>query len=94
MSLNRHHDEAYWQNVIFTDEKTFSSAAHGALHCWRLRGARFQEEDLILTYNSGCITKDVWGWMSHRGVGELAVLANRLTGQPCLEHSYVRIFGN
>jgi hypothetical protein len=82
LSLIRDHDEAYWQNVIFSDEKTFSSAAHGALHCWRPKGERFEERHLNITHNSGRITKAVWGWMSSFGVGELAVIENRLNGKP------------
>ena len=30
----------FWGRVIFSDEKTFSSAAHGRLHCWRRDGTR------------------------------------------------------
>ncbi|KAG0723538.1 Transposable element Tc1 transposase [Chionoecetes opilio] len=28
-------DDDFWKKVVFCDEKTFSSDAHGSLHCWR-----------------------------------------------------------
>lgn len=30
----------FWDCVVFCDEKTFSSDAHGALHCWRPNNTR------------------------------------------------------
>ncbi|XP_050724621.1 uncharacterized protein LOC127002582 [Eriocheir sinensis] len=30
----------FWDNVVFCDEKTFSSDAHGGLHCWRPNSTR------------------------------------------------------
>ncbi|MPD06192.1 hypothetical protein E2C01_101985 [Portunus trituberculatus] len=30
----------FWGRVVFSEEKTFSSAAHGKLHCWRRNGTR------------------------------------------------------
>jgi len=34
-------DLDYWGRVIWTDEKTFCSTAHGKLHCWRRDNTRY-----------------------------------------------------
>ena len=42
-------DLDFWSRVIFTDEKTFCSTAHGRKHCWRRNNTRYGYLALLLT---------------------------------------------
>lgn len=68
-----------WSNVIFTDEKTFKSSQIGRLTLWRYNRTRYDEAHIVPQNQSGRITVNLWGWMSHDDVGELTPLECRAT---------------
>lgn len=72
-------DFNFWKNVIFTDEKSFSSVSEGARHCWRPVNTRYMEKNIEEIATSGRITVNMWGWMWAYGPGELVVLEGRFT---------------
>lgn len=72
-NLNRN-----WDNVIFSDEKTFQSDRHQQTHLYRPANCRYDEDYIQPTQRSGRITAGVWGWISRAGPGELAFVSGRL----------------
>ncbi|XP_076047432.1 uncharacterized protein LOC143028967 [Oratosquilla oratoria] len=73
---------AFWDNVIFCDEKTFSSeGTNTARYVWRPKNTRFESENVISSRRSGRLTAGLFGWMHASGVGELTdVGPGRFTG--------------
>jgi len=78
---HRDHNGDYWSNVIFLDEKTFRSDCHGALHCWRPDGTRYELPHVNPTHHQGRVTVNMLGWMWSHGVGELFNVEERFTGE-------------
>lgn len=72
-------DPTFWRNVIFTDEKTFTSVKAGARYCWRPVKTRYKDKNMDETEESGRVTVNMWGWMWAHGPGELVVLEGRFT---------------
>jgi transposase len=60
---------AFWEKVIFTDEKIFQSCYNGRLRVYRPPRTRFEEKFTQKDRNSGRFSVNVWGWMSSQGVG-------------------------
>lgn len=60
-----------WDNVIFTDEKTFSSANDGPRLVYRRRHERYAEDKVVHSQRSGRVTVSCWGWVAARGGGIL-----------------------
>lgn len=74
-------DPDFWKNVIFTDEKCFSSVEAGARICWRPVNTRYTQKNIQERSRSGRITANLWGWMWAYGPGELVKIEGRFTGQ-------------
>lgn len=74
-----------WENVIFSDEKTFLSSQKGRLHLWRRNNTRWCEQNIVPNTESGRITVNMWGWMSSAGPGELALMPPRATAVDYVE---------
>lgn len=65
------HLRASWENVIFTDEKVFSTSNDGPRVVYRPQGTRHRREYVTMTRRSGRISVSCWGWISARGAGML-----------------------
>ncbi|KAJ8911733.1 hypothetical protein NQ315_003633 [Exocentrus adspersus] len=84
------HGEEFWNNVVFSDEKTFQSCNSGRLRVYRPRNTRFEENyTLTSTNNSGRFSVNVWAWISVNGPGMCYQIDGRLTA----EH-YINILDN
>ncbi|KAH9645481.1 hypothetical protein HF086_017393, partial [Spodoptera exigua] len=65
-------------NVVFLDEKVFSSSSDGRVSLWRINNTRYNQANILEDRRSGRITCGVWGWMSSSGPGELCEITGRL----------------
>lgn len=74
-------DELFWNNVIFTDEKCFSSVKSGIGVCWRERNTRYEEKHIATKARSGRVSTSLWGWMWAYGPGELIEIEGWLTSE-------------
>ncbi|KAJ8942170.1 hypothetical protein NQ318_002843 [Aromia moschata] len=61
-------ENEFWNNVVFSDEKTFQSSKNGRLQNYTLR-----------TTNSGRFSVNVWAWISVHGPGVCWQIDGRLT---------------
>lgn len=68
-----------WQNVIFSDEKTFQSCHNGVIRVYRPRNMRYNERYTRKNNKSGRFSVNVWGWISARGKGVCTIIEERLT---------------
>ncbi|KAJ8952394.1 hypothetical protein NQ318_014485 [Aromia moschata] len=68
-----------WNNVVFSDEKTFQSSKNGRLRVYRPRNTRFEENYTLRTTNSGRFSVNVWAWISVHGPGVCWQIDGRLT---------------
>jgi hypothetical protein len=57
----------FWENVVFSDEKTFQSYSNGRVRVYRPVGERFSEQYVHKIKRSGRFSVNVWGWVSSRG---------------------------
>jgi hypothetical protein len=69
----------FWRWVIFTDEKSWSSSAHGQLRVRRQKKQRFSRENIYSIRRSGRTTVSVWGGMWLGGITPLYRVTNNLT---------------
>jgi transposase len=83
--LHANKTQDFWEQIIFTDEKTFRSSDHGKLHCWRPNNTRYNSENIYLECRSGHVTANVWGWMCGSAVGEITRIEGRFTSDVYLE---------
>ncbi|KAH7984564.1 hypothetical protein HPB52_022285 [Rhipicephalus sanguineus] len=60
-----------WQNVIFTDESTFTSRWDQQQRTWRTPGTRFDAPNLHRVASSGRCSVNVWGSISKDCLGPL-----------------------
>jgi hypothetical protein len=70
---------AFWRLVIFTDEKSWSSSAHGQIRVRRLNNQRYSRENILHIKKSGRSTVSVWGGMWLGGVTPLRRVVGNLT---------------
>ncbi|KAK3891902.1 hypothetical protein Pcinc_002614 [Petrolisthes cinctipes] len=68
------HDINFWENVIFTDEKSFSSLAATRRHCWRLPNTRYKARNISERSRSSKVLVSFHGWMWAAGPGELVTI--------------------
>lgn len=61
----------YWNDVVFLDEKTFSTAEDGRRHVWRPREKPVDPKYVVQKKQSGRITLGFWGFISITGAGEI-----------------------
>lgn len=73
--MNQHRN---WDNVIFSDEKTFQSDRHQKTHLYRPNNMRYDDRYIQPTQRSGRITAGIWGWISRAGPGEMTFVSGRL----------------
>lgn len=73
--INQHRN---WDNVIFSDEKTYQSDRHQKTHCYRPDHCRYDDEYIQPTQRSGRISAGIWGWMSRDGPGEMTFVTGRM----------------
>ena len=64
-------DPVDWNQVVFSDEKVFSSAEDSRKLVWRPRSTRYDPRYVLQDNHSGRISAAFWGWMSSEGVGDL-----------------------
>lgn len=71
-------NEGIWENVIFSDEKTFQSCSNGKIRVYRPSGMRYDERYTRKVNQSGRFSINVWGWISARGPGVCHIVQGRL----------------
>jgi len=81
INLNRN-----WENVIFSDEKVFSSSENARRPLWRPDNTRYQREHIVPNKRSNRLNIGYWGWMWSYGPGELVEIGGRLNA-----HQYIDI---
>ena len=74
-----HQPVEFWRRVIFTDEKSWSSASHGRVRVRRLRNDRFEKRNILSIKRSGRTTVSVWGGMWSGGLTRLSRVDGNLT---------------
>lgn len=74
-----HYPLEFWRWVVFTDEKSWSSAAHGQLRVRRSANERFDRKNIYSIKRSGRTTVSVWGGMWLGGITPLYRVTNNLT---------------
>lgn len=67
-----------WTNVIFCDEKVFSTSEDSRKFLWRLNNTRYDPRHIVRKRHSGRISTAYWGWMSSAGPGELTPISSRM----------------
>lgn len=60
-----------YENIIFTDEKTFMSDEDKTIFVYRPRNSRYEDRYVAEQRLSGRISAGYWGWISVSGPGEL-----------------------
>ena len=70
-------DDEWWRRVVFSDEKSFCSTTQGPLHVYRIRGSRFQQQNIATIRRSGRITLNIWGWTSQETLGDVCPIDGR-----------------
>lgn len=70
-----------WENVVFSDEKSFQSYHDGRLRVYRPRGTRYNDQYVRTVNRAGHFSVNVWGWISGRGPGVCAIIEERLNAQ-------------
>lgn len=69
----------FWRWVIFTDEKCWSSAAHGRIRVLRQKNKRYNRENILEVKVSGRTSVTVWAGMWLGGVTPLVRVQGNLT---------------
>ena len=73
----RHGDQAFWQTVVFTDESKFNLFnSDGRFYVWRREGENLPQ--CIRERVKHPSSVNVWGSMSHQGVGDLRFVEGRM----------------
>jgi transposase len=71
-------DNNIWNNVVFSDEKTFQSSHNGRIRVYRPPGTRYNEQYVKNYDRSGRFSLNIWGWISSRGPGVCVIVEERL----------------
>jgi hypothetical protein len=80
-------DDAFWAQVIFSDEKVLQSCPNGRLRVYRPRNSRYDEPYVQTTERSGRFSANIWAWISVDSPGVMLHVEDRLHIDV-----YVRIF--
>ncbi|KAK3890934.1 hypothetical protein Pcinc_005101 [Petrolisthes cinctipes] len=75
----------FWNTVIFTDEKCFTSVESGSRICWRSVNTRYDAKNIQEQGKSGRVSLSFWGWMWANGPRELIKIEGRFTGQKYID---------
>lgn len=70
-----------WDNIIFSDEKTFKSFNARAANLWRPANQRFNPQYVQHVRVSGRITCGLWGFITSAGPGELCEISARMNSE-------------
>lgn len=68
----------YWNNVVFLDEKTFSTAEDGRRHVWRPLNKATEPKYVVQLKRSGRLTLGYWGYISVAKAGDLIEVGPRM----------------
>lgn len=63
------YDPQFWENVVFSDEKSFQSSKNGTIHIYRPRNTRYEERYINNSDRQGRFSVNVWGWISYHDIG-------------------------
>lgn len=81
-ALNHIYNEPrFWENVVFSDEKTFQSASNGTVHVYRPAGRRYDELYINNSDRQGRFSISIWGWISYHDAGMCYRINGRLNSQ-------------
>jgi hypothetical protein len=75
----------FWRWVVFTDEKSWSSNAHGQIRVRRLPGKRFDKENIHQVKRSGRTSVCVWAGMWLGGLTPLVRVNGNLTARQYID---------
>nr|CAH7734211.1 unnamed protein product [Callosobruchus chinensis] len=78
-----------WSNVVFSDEKMFSTSLDHRPPLWRPNNTRYDPANVIPSRRSGRSTMGYWGWMTSDGPGDLVEINDKMNSQ-----EYVDILEN
>lgn len=81
-----------WDQVIFSDEKTFKSYNDRSMSLWRPRGERYNPKYVQSVPRSGRITCGVWAYITAFGPGEICEISRNMNSDEytsILEHVYI-----
>lgn len=91
----------FWENIVFSDEKTFQSCSNGRVRVYRPVGERYTEQYIHKIQRSGRFSVNTWGWISAQGLGICVIVEERLIAliyRDILEHfmlpSVIPVLGN
>lgn len=82
-------DNAFWNRVIFSDEKVFQSCPNGRLRVYRPRNHRYDERYIDMEDRTGRFSVNMWAWISMGSPGILLHVGERLNSDV-----YIRILEN
>lgn len=89
-ALNHINNEPqFWENVVFTDEKTFQSANNGSVRVYRPSGRRYNEQYIKNSDRQGRFSINIWGWMNYHNAGMCHRINGRFNSQ-----NYIHILEN
>ncbi|KAG7158494.1 Zinc finger protein 341-like [Homarus americanus] len=72
----------FWEDVVYCDEKTFSTDEMTTTRVWRRRNERYEAGHVVGTRRCGRVIAGVFGWIHSSSVGELAdVGPDQFTGR-------------
>jgi hypothetical protein len=86
-------DNNIWNNVVFSDEKTFQSSHNGRNRVYRPPGSRYYEQYVKNYDRSGRFSLNIWGWISSRGPGVCVIVEERLNSEEAILPSVLPVFG-
>lgn len=75
----------FWETVVWTDEKVFTSDEDGRVSLWRPDNTRFFPEHVVSKRRSGRISVAFWGWMTADTIGELVEVSNKMNSDEYIE---------
>lgn len=78
-------DNSFWENVIFSDETSFTTEKGHCKHVYRKTNTRFSNKNISQSDRSGRKCCSMWGWISAYGPGELTLIEGSLNGKQYVE---------
>lgn len=69
----------FWRWVLFTDEKCWSSAAHGQIRVHRMANERYSRNNIHSVKNSGRVSVTIWAAMWLGGLSPIYRVQGNLT---------------
>lgn len=75
------YDEQFWNSVIWTDGKSFSTTAAKSNFCWRPRNNRCDSQNIQKLSRSGRCNISFRGWLWSGGLGDLTRIHGNLISE-------------